>query len=189
MLFGISNKNRFQILRFYLCIISCVLLFSSCHEKNSLKKEIKKGSFTLLKENDSLYYLTITSTNSSDRWELPYSVYQFQTGDVDGNDIEDALIGVIKPTRFDSIKAKRLFIFKNYKGLVRPLWLGSRLSQPLVDFRFKKKEKHSRIRSVEREKSGKYLVAEYKWRKFGLEFTKYLKRETDSISAITLLEK
>ncbi|GGX10444.1 hypothetical protein [Aquimarina muelleri] len=176
-------------LRFCLFIISCVLLFSSCNKKNFLKKEIKKGSFSLLKENDSLYYLTITSANNSDKWKLPYPVYQFQTGDVDGNGIEDALIGVIKPTRFDSIKANRLFIFKNYRGLVRPLWLGSRLSQPLVNFSFKKKEKYTRIRSVEREKSGKYLVAEYKWRKFGLEFTKYLRRETDSISAIALLEK
>lgn len=175
-------------IRFCLLIISCLVFFSACHEKNSLKKEIKKGSFTLLKENDSLYYLTIASANNLDKWKLPYPVYQFQTGDIDGNGIEDAMIGVIKSTRFDSVKGKRLFVFKNYKGLVRPLWLGSRLSQPLVDFSFIKKEKHSRIRSIEREKSSKYLVAEYKWRKFGLEFTKYLKRETDSISAITLLE-
>lgn len=175
-------------IRFCLLIISCLVFFSACYEKNSLKKEIQKGSFSLLKENDSLYYLTIASANNLDKWKLPYPVYQFQTGDIDGNGIEDAMIGVVKPTRFDSIKGKRLFVFKNYKGLVRPLWLGSRLSQPLVDFSFIKKEKHSRIRSIEREKSSKYLVAEYKWRKFGLEFTKYLKRETDSISAITLIE-
>ena len=37
----------------------------------------KAQSFELKKQNDSLYYLN--------GWRLPYPVYQYQTGDVDGD--------------------------------------------------------------------------------------------------------
>ena len=50
-----------------------------------------QSNFTLRKVNDSLYYLN--------DWRLPYPVYQFQTGDVDGDGNEDAMVGVIKSTR------------------------------------------------------------------------------------------
>jgi hypothetical protein len=56
--------------------------------------------------------------------------------------------------------------------------MGSKLSKPLIDFRFCNTVKGSFIRSVEKEKENKYLVAEYKWRKFGLEFVQYVERET-----------
>ena len=49
-----------------------------------------RDDFTLRKVNDSLYWLN--------DWRLPYPVYQFQTGDVDGDGCEDAMVGVIKST-------------------------------------------------------------------------------------------
>ena len=168
-------------------VIGVLYSVMSCSKIKFSKTKTSKGIFELTKENDSLYYLSVQNGIPSQKWKLPYPVYQFDIGDIDHNGVEDALIGVIKPTRFDSLKNKRLFIFKNYKGLVRPLWLGSRLGQPLVDFKCKKKEDRYVVRSVEREKSGKYLVVEYKWRKFGLEFIKYLKRETDSLTAFDIL--
>lgn len=183
-----KKKSRRLFNTIIYIIIPLLCFFVSCAKNDFSKKEIKKGDFSLLKENDSLYYLTIDVDNDSDKWELPYPVYQFQTADIDHNGVDDALVGVIKSTRFDAIKAKRLFIFKNYKGLVRPLWLGSRLGQPLVDFSVSTIEDEVRVRSVEREKSGKYLVAEYKWRKFGLEFIGYLERETDNKTALQLLK-
>ena len=76
-----------------------------------------QSNFTLRKVNDSLYYLN--------DWRLPYPVYQFQTGDVDGDGNEDAMVGVIKSTRFYPEKARRLFIFKLVNGKARALWLGS----------------------------------------------------------------
>ena len=61
-------------------------------------------SFDLKKQHDSLYYLN--------GWRLPYPVYQYQTGDVDGDGRTDAIVGVIKSTRFYPEKARRIFIFK-----------------------------------------------------------------------------
>lgn len=175
------------------CVLEVMMtcLFVSC--AYCKKKEVPDKvqiikEFSLQKEKDSLYYLNVIGGKVKDNWTLSYPVYRFCVGDVDQNGRNDALIGVIKKTRFDSLERKRLFIFKNYEGLIRPLWLGSRLGQPIVDFTFVKTNEGARIRSVEKEKSGKFLVAEYKWRKFGVEFTKYIKKEIDSVSAIKLLK-
>ena len=80
-------------------------------------------TYELRKEHDSLYWLN--------DWRLPYPVYQFQTGDVDGDGSEDAMVGVIKATRYFPEKGRRLFIFKQVNGKVRPMWLGLYfISQP-----------------------------------------------------------
>lgn len=178
---GVSN-----LIGLLLLILVCVICIFSCSEE-SRTDNVKATEISLIKENDSLHYVQIKSEIGIDRWKLPYPVYQFEIGDVDDNGIEDILVGVIKTTRFDSVLGKRLFIFKNYKGYVRPLWLGSRLGQPLVNFKFIKTNNGARIRSVEKEKSGNLLVAEYKWRRFGVEFTEYIKREIDSITALKIL--
>ena len=68
-------------------------------------------NFELKKENDSLYWLN--------GWRLPYPVYQYQTGDVDGDGKTDAIVGVIKATRFYPEKARRIFIFKQINGKAR----------------------------------------------------------------------
>ena len=169
-------------------IVSCLILNACVNQGVESSKEISNG-FTLEKLNDSLSYVVLSTDSLVDKWELPYPVYQFQTGDIDGDGNEDVIVGVIKMTRFDSTLANRIFIFKNYNGYVRPMWLGSKLSKPLVDFRFCQSQNGSRIKSIEKEKEGKYLVAEYKWRKFGLEHVQYIEREVSIEHAYNTLEK
>lgn len=168
------------ILALYICayITCCQSVF-----------EKKQTRLSLAQENDSLYFLEIRTDTSVNRWKLPYPVYQFQIGDIDDDGVNDMIVGVVKTTRFDSTFSKRIFIFKNYKGLVRPLWLGSRLGQPLEDFAFIMEQDKPFIRSIERERSGKYLVADYKWKRFGLVFSKYLCREVEIIEAKKFITK
>ena len=123
-------------------------------------------SYVLTCRHDSLYYLN--------EWRLPYPVYRFDVGDVDGDGHEDALVGVVKSTRFYPQKDRRLFIFKQVKGRVRPLWLGSKLGGKLIDFRFI----DGRIRSLESYSLNLYSVAEWKWKGFGLQFQRYLVENT-----------
>ena len=144
---------------------------------------------SLYTQHDSLHFVQIRTDTTFDQWELTYPVYRFQVGDINADGSEDILVGVIKTTRFDPEKGRRLFIFKNYQGFVRPLWLGSSLGQPLVDFQLVHTEEGPRVRSIEKEKSGKYLVAEYKWRSFGLEFTGYLDREIPIRKALSHFPK
>ena len=107
-----------------------------------------------------------------------------ETGDVDGNGTVEALVGVIKATRFYPEKGRRLFIFKNYEGLVRPMWLGSKLGGKLQDFHFY----DGRLRSLETNAKGQFTVAEYRWDDFGMAFERYLIRDADEVEARLIFE-
>ena len=128
--------------------------------------------FTLRKANDSLYWLN--------DWRLPYPVYQFQTGDVDGDGHEDAMVGVIKSTRYYPEKARRLFIFKLVNKKARPLWMGSKLGGILEDFRFV----DGKIRALESTTDSLYVVTDYKWSSFGMVFDHFIIKGTDKETAI-----
>ncbi len=128
-------------------------------------------TFTLESVNDSLHYVVLRTDSTEDRWRLPYPVYQFQTGDINGDGLDDCMVGVVKSTRYYPEKARRLFIFKNFHGHVRPMWLGSKLAGTLEDFEFipptKKEEKGGTIRATEHTKDGKTMVTDYRWQGFG----------------------
>lgn len=141
-------------------------------------------TFTLEQRHDSLSVLTLTTDSTCNHWPLPYPVYRMATGDVDGDGREDALVGVVKATRFHPEKGRRLFIFKNYHGLIRPLWLGSELGGTLCDFRFT----DGRVRSLEATVSGLYVVAEYCWSGFGLAFNRYLAKGVSQEAAVSIFE-
>lgn len=141
------------------------------------------GGFSLEQKNDTLSVLILKTDSTCDHWELPFPVYQFATGDVDGDGSIDAMVGVIKSTRYFKEKGRRLFIFKNYHGLVRPLWMGSKLGGILEDFRFI----DGKIRSLERTTDGKYVVAEYRWAHFGMGFERFLLKNVTKEEAIKQL--
>ena len=132
----------------------------------------EEQGFKLKKEHDSLYWLN--------DWRLPYPVYQFQTGDVDGDGREDAMVGVIKATRFYPEKARRLFIFKEVNGKARPMWLGSKLGGILEDFRFTE----GRIRALESTADSLYVVSDYRWAGFGMTFDHHITEPTNKETAI-----
>ena len=141
-------------------------------KEESTPPTIPANPYHLTKTHDSLYYLN--------EWALPYPIYQFQTGDIDGDGNIDAMVGVIKSTRFYPEKDRRLFIFKQVKNKVRPMWLGSRLGAPLLDFRFI--DRH--VRSLEQMNDTLFAVAEYSWSGFGMKFEHYLIEKTDSLTAL-----
>ena len=128
--------------------------------------------FRLEHVSDSLYYLG--------DWPLPYPVYQMQTGDVDGDGFVDAMVGVIKSTRFHPESDRRLFIFKQVNGKVRPMWLGSRLGRRLIDFRFT----GGRIRALEQVTDSAFSVAEYRWHDFGMEFERFIMKNDSHEAAL-----
>lgn len=148
-------------------------------------QDMKNGGFSLEQQNDTLYALTLRTDSTCDRWELPYPVYQFCMGDVDGDGSMDAMVGVVKSTRYFQEKGRRIFIFKNYHGLVRPLWMGSKLGGILEDFRFT----DGKIRSLERTMDGKYVVAEYRWAHFGMGFERFLARNVSQEEAMNIFNQ
>ena len=156
--------------------------------------------FELRKEHDSLYWLRATGGRKADEWRLPYPVYQFQTGDVDGDGSEDAMVGVIKKTRFYPL-GKRLFIFKQIdakattsmhrRKLVRPMWLGSKLGGNLEDFRFVAPadgDSLGRIRALESTTDSLFAVSDYKWSGFGMKFDHLIIKGVDKGTALKHFE-
>ena len=130
------------------------------------------NGFTLRKEHDSLYWLN--------DWKLPYPVYQYQTGDVDGDGHVDAMVGVVKSTRFYPEKARRIFIFKEINKKARPMWLGSKLGGILEDFRFI----DGKIRALESTTDSLYVVSDYVWGGFGMKFDHYIIKGVDKQTAL-----
>jgi hypothetical protein len=147
-------------------------------------------AFELRQENDSLYWLGVKGGSKSDEWRLAHPVYQFQTGDVDGDGSEDAMVGVIKKTRYYPM-GRRLFIFKQIDGsarkLVRPMWLGSKLGGILEDFRFvapAEGDSMGRIRALESTTDSLYVVSDYKWSGFGMKFERFIIKGVDKDTAL-----
>jgi hypothetical protein len=131
-----------------------------------------RGGFTLKKAHDSLYWLN--------DWKLPYPVYQFQVGDIDGDGHEDAMVGVVKATRFYPEKARRIFIFKQVNGKARALWMGSKLGGILEDFHFI----DGKIRALESTTDSLYVVSDYKWSGFGMKFDRFVIKGVNQETAI-----
>ena len=162
---------RIRLLICLLAVISPLMAQNSKPPQNSTVIATR-GNFTLRKVHDSLYWLN--------DWRLPYPVYQFQTGDVNGDGSEDAMVGVIKSTRFYPEKARRLFIFKQVNGKARALWMGSKLGGILEDFRFV----DGKIRALESTTDSLYVVSDYKWDRFGMTFDHFIIKGVDQQTAI-----
>ena len=107
-----------------------------------------------------------------DTWKLDYPVYRFTCGDMTGDSIPEVLAGTIKATRYRPEKDKRLFIFHLYKGrFIRPLWLGSRVGCPLIDFKVETDTVPNLVHTWER-KDGDTIEVLYQLKGFGLKFLK-----------------
>ena len=108
---------------------------------------------------------------------LPYPVYRFERADVTGNGTDEVLVGVVKETKYWHESARRLFIYHLYHGrYIRPLWLGSRVGHPLVDFHVCRDSFPACIHTKEVLRDGMFCYNEYRLRGFGLKFSKEIKR-------------
>ena len=140
--------------------------------------------FTMKHVSDSLSMLILRTDSMLDRWEIRHPVYRFCTGDVNCDGQQEALVGVVSATRFYPEQGRRLFIYKNVRGRIRSLWMGSRLGGILQDFRYV----DGCVRSLETDNHGRYYVAEYSLRKFGLGFDRFLAEAVGRDEALTLFE-
>jgi hypothetical protein len=112
----------------------------------------------------------------SDRIIIPYEIYDIQTGDINRDGHTDICVGLIKPTPFDPVLRKRLFLFRIDRDYLRPLWLGSRLAYSFERFNVCKTAAGSVVRTMEKERDGKWSVSEYRWQCFGLAFVRRVAR-------------
>ncbi|MEZ4937119.1 MAG: hypothetical protein R2799_05950 [Crocinitomicaceae bacterium] len=170
-----------------------ILFLFSCQQKEESNTSMAKCNgeeieIQLESRSDSSFLLKPKVGSENDpkkNWDIPYPVYHWEIADIDEDGCDEILVGVIKSTRYDPKPAKRLFIFKLFEGYIRPKWMGSRLSQPLVNFKVIDLD-GTKVLSIEREKNGNFLLALYSYSSFGLKFENYLVREKE-IEEVKLL--
>jgi hypothetical protein len=169
-----------------LVIISCSKNLDNQVTVQSADGEIKVSLLAKGKVNFLQCHIRDSLTDS---WPLYHPVFKLLKGDVNNDGNEDVAVGVIKSTRRDSVIRKRLFIYQIRNRSIIPLWLGSSLSHPMEDFSIINTDSTTLVRSIEIEKSNRYLIAEYEWFGFGLTFRKYLQREIELNNARQLLDQ
>lgn len=119
----------------------------------------------------------------SDQAIFNYQPYQLDTADVNRDGRTDIIVGLIKSTEFDPEEKKRLFILQIDEGQLRPLWLGSKVCQQLIDF---KAMTNGVVRTLEKTNTGNYAIGHYEWQGFGLTLLEYASNEKPYDEAITL---
>ncbi|MDF2454433.1 MAG: nuclear receptor-binding factor 2 [Cytophagaceae bacterium] len=171
---------------FYLLFLFSIL--TACSDQSFEKEMIIsddffKGSVSLVKmENMKKYKLSIIDSSKQivDHIYTPYDVFQLETGDINRDGKTDICLGIIKPTPFDPVLKKRLFLFQIDQGYIRPLWLSSRLVNPMEQFSVGKDSLgHSIIHTIENKGSDLYCVRTYQWGTFGMS---YINTSHDSIT-------
>ena len=147
--------------------------------------QIHAQYFDIKQSGDSLWVLSLANDNGvvTGTWQLPYAVYRFGTADIDGDGSTDAVVGVFKASRYFTTPSRRVFIFKNFGGKVRPLWLGSRLGGELIDFAVV----GDTIRAIEKVDQG-YAVTNYTWKGFGMGFHSLVATSDNLDECFKLLE-
>jgi hypothetical protein len=182
---------------FLVVLILLCFTVGACQTKTSFSKTVQvqdssfRGSVTIKKlEKLDRYRLSIKNTVSgeTDRIFIPFEVFAMQTGDINGDGRTDICLGVIKPTPFDPVMKKRLFIFQIDRDYIRPLWLSSRLVSPLEAFAVQKDNAGAAtVKTIEKNTASAYCVREYKWASFGMTMVAQDTKVASYSSALTLL--
>ena len=159
-----------------LLLLFLLLLQVGCNSRDSFGSKAG-GTVYLDRTNDSLYTIkhAINDTVVS-AWELRYPVYQFDYGDLDGDGENEICVGVIKPTKYDTVSRKRLFIFRLFDGrLIRPRWFGSRVGFQLENF-YACRDSQPAVVITTEIKHDSTVCLQYHLGGFGLQFDKYLEQ-------------
>lgn len=189
----LQRKKEKKIMRFAskaiigLCVLSLAL---GCgHEQKTdygletidsvtcrYKTTETEGILRLVALSDSVYEIQhLINENIEDRWKLDYDVYRFDCGDLTGDGMPEVVVGTIKATRYRPNKDKRLFIYHLHDGrYIRPLWLGSRVGRPLIDFKVERDSVPNIIHTWEHGDNGDTILVLYRLKGFGLKFYKYV---------------
>jgi len=188
--------SRFEK-QFYTCIaLVLIVLLAGCkgrHDESlrtrsefAIKDRYFEGKATLEILPPSRGFKVILKDSAGvqlDRTVFRYDHYHFDTADVNRDGRTEILVGLIKKTTFDLEKRKRLFILRIDEGQLRPLWLGSKVCQELIDFRTLQK---GLVQTLERTSSGKYSIGVYEWQGFGLTLIHYTHNEKNYSDALKI---
>jgi len=175
------NAQQIILILVWLCLSNCTERFPDV-KVIRISDSAFNGTVTFRWIDKNGWYtvnLYDSISGGSDRIIIPFEIYDVQTGDINSDGHTDICVGIIKPTPFDPVLRKRLFIFQIDGHYLKPLWLGSRLAYSFEQFDVNETSTGCVVRTLEKRAGGKWSVSEYRWQNFGLAF---VRRVADMVS-------
>ncbi|MCQ2229234.1 MAG: nuclear receptor-binding factor 2 [Bacteroidales bacterium] len=167
---------------YHMLLIIITLFITSCYRPSNSnlfdeKFEWDGKTVWLEHKHDSLHVIHLYENEDElSQMVLPWKIYRFDYGDLDGDSIPEIAVGVIKKTVYDPILEKRLFLYQIAGGhaIIR-LWMGSRVIHRVQDFYIDRDKTPALVHTFEKDKNGIMHEGEYKLGKFGLRLKQFLR--------------
>jgi poly-gamma-glutamate synthesis protein (capsule biosynthesis protein) len=113
-----------------------------------------------------------------------FNPWKIVVSDVDNDKNPELILGVHKSTKYYEKEENRIFVFNRDKDYIFPKWLGSKVGNPIIDFKFDSVSKNLVILEESIETSKKMGVS-YKWNGFGFDNEQIL-YEIDNLSDLKI---
>ncbi len=96
---------------------------------------------------------------------------KIQAGDINGDGVTELAVCVYKTAEFHPVLAKRPFFYDITDGELEPIWLGSRLARPFLDYILFDVDQDDidEIISIELMENKNKVIVVYDWKGFGFE--------------------
>lgn len=143
---------------------NCVYIYSIVQNTTDNKSRIAVFPFSV--EKNEFLKPSLDSHENFNPWKI-------KVFDVDLDDKPEIIVGVNKSTKYYDNEENRVFVFNVDNDYFYPKWLGSKIGNPIIDFKICKTTK----RLVVLEKSdvnNTNMVVSYKWNGFGFDNDKIL---------------
>ncbi len=103
-----------------------------------------------------------------------FNPWKIEILDVDNDKNPEIILGVNKSTRYFNIKENRIFVFNREKAYIFPKWFGSKVGNPIIDFKIDKDVPNNLIILEESKDTSVNKIVSYKWNGFGFDNDKIL---------------
>lgn len=143
---------------------NCFYVYSIVKNTNDNKSRIAVFPFSI--ERNEFLKPSLDSHENYNPWKI-------KVFDVDSDKNPEIIVGVNKSTRYYDNEENRIFVFNVDKDYFFPKWLGSKLGNPIIDFKISQNTNRLLILEKSAVKNTNMVVS-YKWNGFGFDNDKIL---------------
>ncbi len=128
---------------------------------NEINKKSRIAIFPYSIETNEFMQPSLDSHEDFNPWKI-------EVFDIDDDNNPELILGVHKATKYYEKVENRIFVFNRDKDYIFPKWLGSKVGNPIIDFKFDDTSKNIVILEESKETSKKMVVS-YQWNGFGFD--------------------
>ncbi|MBI5676202.1 MAG: CapA family protein [Nitrospirae bacterium] len=111
---------------------------------------------------------------------IEHNPWRIYSCNLDGDSIRKLCVGTRKTTRFDKTIANRLYVYGRSNGAIYPVWFGTRLGLPFIDFAVCDVDKDGveEIITLGEKADGSRMLASFKHGDFGFDMAEIIDPES-----------